>query len=96
MSKTMAVLNEKNIVLNIILCLEDEPETNFLKTYTEANPASIGGDYVNGYFYSEQPYASWSRELGNWIPPIPMPDSSNNWFWNEATLSWIELNPQEI
>jgi hypothetical protein len=88
MSKNMAVLDELGIVINIIICQDDEPETALLRTYTEANPACVGGDYVDGYFYSEQPYPSWTRDSGNWTPPIPMPTSLGRWTWNEAELKW--------
>jgi len=88
MSKNMAVVNENGLVENIIICQDDEPETSNLITYTEDNPAYIGGDYVNGFFYPEKPFASWTRdEKGGWISPVPKPDSLG-WLWNESEQQW--------
>lgn len=88
MSKTMAVLDENDKVINIITCNEDELDTETQVTYTDANPAYIGGDYVDGYFYSEQPYPSWTRDNGTWQPPTPMPTDGQIYIWDEATLTW--------
>jgi len=88
MSKKMAVI-ENGIVINTILCNEDEKETNNLVTYTDDNPAYIGGDYVDGFFYAPKPFASWVRNNGEWQAPIPKPDSGF-WRWDENSLTWIE------
>lgn len=43
-------------------------------------------------FVSPQIYPSWSLDLtGNWIPPIPKPESLNNEFyvWDEESLTWV-------
>ncbi len=88
MSKNMAVLDENNKVINVVVCNDDEPETATQVTYTDANPAYIGGDYVDGYFYSEQPYPSWTRNNGIWQPPTPMPADGQIYIWDEATLTW--------
>jgi len=90
MSKNVAVLNELNQVLNIIIVNDDyELKTNEI-FYTNTNPAYIAGDYFNGYFYPPQPYPSWTRDKGNWNSPTPKPDGMD-WRWDENELSWIEL-----
>lgn len=53
--KTMAMIDENNVVVNIVCCNDDEPESKNLITYTEDNPAYIGGDYIDGYFYPLKP-----------------------------------------
>jgi len=88
MSKMMAVLDENNLVVNIIVCNDSVLETDSLITFTETNPAAIGGDYFEGYFYSPQPFASWTRESGVWMPPKPMPESLGFWLWNEEEQEW--------
>ena len=88
MSKNMAVLDENNNVINVIVCEDVQPETATQITYTDANPAYIGGDYVDGYFYTPQPYPSWTRDSGIWVAPIPMPDDGLPYIWNEETQSW--------
>lgn len=76
----MAVINDLGRVLNIIICQDKEPETPTLITYFDENPACIGGDYVDGYFYSPQPFTSWTRDgKGKWVAPIPEPDGVG-WF----------------
>jgi len=87
--KTCAVLDETNVVVNVIMCPDEEPETQTLVTYTDANPAYIGGDYVGGYFYAPQPFPSWTRSQGKWLPPTPRP-MQGYWDWDEGTLSWVE------
>jgi hypothetical protein len=88
MSKNMAVVSDTGVVLNIIVCHDNEPETPNLITYTDNNPAYMNGDYVDGYFYPPQPYASWTRDEGEWLPPIPQPESEGNWQWNEDEQEW--------
>ena len=55
--------------------------------------AGIGFSYdvVNDVFIAAKPYASWSLDDNfDWQPPMPKP-AGLNWVWDEATLSWIEL-----
>jgi hypothetical protein len=87
MSKQMAVLSGSE-VLNIIVCEDSEPETETLIAYTNENPAYIGGDYVEGFFYAPQPYPSWTRSEGNWIAPISKPTDGFTYYWNEVKLAW--------
>ena len=90
MSKNMAVMNG-NRVENIIVCHDYELETENLITYTEDNPAYINGDYVDGFFYPPQPYPSWSRLNGTWIPPVKRP-FPGVYQWNEEQQEWQEIN----
>jgi hypothetical protein len=56
--------------------------------------AGIGYSYdpVADVFIAPQPYPSWSLDADyNWQPPMPMP-TEGMWYWDEATLSWIESN----
>ena len=47
-------------------------------------------DPVADVFIAPQPYASWSLDKNfNWQPPVPKPDSMC--YWDESTLSWIEI-----
>jgi len=91
MSKNMAIIDENNIVVNIICCNDFEVETETQICYTDINPAYIGGDYVEGYFYPPQPYSSWTRNKGIWEAPTPYPTDDKLYKWNELTTSWVEV-----
>jgi hypothetical protein len=82
----MAAVSDSGEVLNIIICHDDEPETPNLITYTDLNPAFIGGEYVDGYFYPPQPYPSWVKDEGVWAAPTPKPEG--NYIWNEDQQIW--------
>ena len=54
--------------------------------------AGIGYTYdpVADVFIVPMPYPSWSLDDNfDWQPPTPKPEGLN-WYWDEATLSWIE------
>lgn len=47
-------------------------------------------DFVADVFIAPQPFASWALDADhNWQAPMPMP-TNGRWYWDEATLSWIE------
>jgi len=43
-----------------------------------------------------QPFASWllNESTGLWEAPVPHPASGGSYWWDEETLSWIELELQ--
>lgn len=87
MSKNVATLDENNIVIAINVKDDDydlQPNQVLVTTF-----AYVGGDYVDGYFYNIQPFPSWTRDKGEWIPPIPSP-APIGWYWDESILTWIE------
>lgn len=86
--KNYALLDANNIVINISVASEEWDSTGWIE-YNQNNPAFIGGDYVDNYFYAPQPFPSWTRLNGNWQPPTPQPEG--NFYWDESTLSWIEI-----
>jgi hypothetical protein len=63
-----------------------------------ANYAGIGYTYdsVNNVFYAPQPYPSWVISAPTWIwqAPVPYPDDGKVYYWDEATLSWVLVDPQ--
>jgi hypothetical protein len=87
MSKDVAVVSDSGVVLAVNVHLDDyELAANEVLV---TNPAYVGGDYVDGLFYSPQPFASWTRAYGEWVPPIPRP-SEGSWVWNEELQDWSE------
>jgi hypothetical protein len=60
------------------------------------NYAGIGYTYdqTNDVFYAPQPYPSWVLNQSTWLweSPTPYPTDNKRYFWDEATLSWVENN----
>jgi hypothetical protein len=62
---------------------------NFRKHY-----AGIGYTYSLDIdaFVSPQPFPSWSLDANAiWQAPIPIPDSTKKYRWDEDTTNWIEV-----
>ena len=59
-----------------------------------ANYAGIGYTYddINDVFYAPRSYASWSISAPTWLWSAPVPYSTDGglYYWDEATLSWVE------
>lgn len=59
--------------------------------------AGIGAVYVpsKDLFSSPRPYPSWSLDIDTmqWEAPVPYPDDGKVYYWDEATLSWVEVPP---
>lgn len=72
---------------NAASCKRTSYNGNIRKQY-----AGIGYSYnpIADVFVAPQPYPSWSLDENyDWQPPIRMP-SEGQWYWDEATLSWVE------
>jgi hypothetical protein len=59
------------------------------------NYAGIGYTYDVGRdaFIPPKPFNSWSlnEDTCLWDPPTPYPQDNNAYYWNEDTLSWVEI-----
>ena len=59
------------------------------------NYAGIGHIYdsTRNAFYAPQPYPSWTldEETCIWQPPVAYPSDSKDYYWDEATVNWIEV-----
>ena len=56
--------------------------------------AGIGYTYdsVNDVFIAPQPFSSWSLDENfDWQAPTPKPKEEGFWYWDEDSLSWIEV-----
>ena len=64
--------------------------TPFRKNY-----AGIGYTYDAGRdaFIPPKPYASWVLNEGTclWDAPVAYPDDGKRYSWDEATISWVEV-----
>jgi hypothetical protein len=42
-------------------------------------------------FVSPKPYPSWTlNKDAQWAPPVPYPDSSNDYQWDEIANNWVK------
>lgn len=86
MSKDVAIISADGEVVAINVQADDYEPQPYEIVVTVA--AWVGGDYVGGYFYPPQPFPSWTRHEGEWIPPTLRPDSLGNWEWSEEAQEW--------
>lgn len=86
MSKDVAVIAANSEVVAINVQADDYQPAPYEVVITGA--AWVGGDYVGGYFYPPQPFPSWTRGDGEWLPPVPMPDDGERYEWNEEAQEW--------
>ena len=67
-------------------------------TPLRANYAGIGDTYdaTHDVFYAPQPFPSWtiSAPAWTWQAPVPYPNDGKAYYWDEATLSWVLIEPQ--
>ena len=61
------------------------------------NYAGMGYTYdsVRDAFIPPQPFASWTlnEDTCLWDAPVALP-TDGVWYWNEETLSWVEITPE--
>lgn len=75
------------------------PDTNWRQTSYNANfrknYAAIDGYYdaTLDAFIPPKPFPSWllNTETCQWNAPVPYPTDGKPYYWDEATLSWVEM-----
>lgn len=89
MSKNIAVIAASGEVVAVNVHPDEYEPAPYEVVVT--GTAWVGGDYVDGFFYPPQPFPSWVRSAGEWLPPTPKPESAtwNSHRWDEGTLSWV-------
>jgi hypothetical protein len=59
------------------------------------NYAGIGFTYdaERDAFIAPQPFTSWTlnEDTCLWGPPVAYPDDGKPYYWDEATLAWVEV-----
>ena len=67
-------------------------QTSYNATF-RVHYAGIGYTYdpVLDAFIPPKPYPSWllNTTTCEWEPPIPYPNDGKDYYWDEATLSWV-------
>ena len=81
-----------------------EPGTPDGGTPIRANYAGVGYTYdlnytvgsYPGVFYAPQPFPSWTLNTSTflWEAPVPYPTDGKNYYWDEATQSWVLMPSQ--
>jgi hypothetical protein len=70
--------------------LQTSYNSNFRKNY-----AGIGYTYDAAIdaFVPPKPYPSWilNPTTAQWEAPVPYPNDGKEYYWDEATLSWVEV-----
>ena len=63
------------------------------------NYAGVGFTYdaVRDAFYAPQPFPSWilNEDTCIWDAPTAYPDDGKPYYWDEATLAWVEVTLPE-
>jgi hypothetical protein len=59
------------------------------------NYAGIGYSWDGIGFAAPQPYPSWTLNPDTylWEAPVPYPTDGGNYTWDEATQSWVPVEP---
>lgn len=59
------------------------------------NFAGIGHSYdaINDKFIPPKPFNSWVLDTDSWIWQAPIPRPGDQYYWDEATLSWVAITP---
>lgn len=68
-------------------------KTSFNRTIRK-NYAEIGDSYdeEKDIFIKQKPFASWVlNENSDWKAPINYPSDGNFYYWDEESLSWLEI-----
>ena len=79
----------KNLFVQDTQWIQTSYNNNFRKRF-----AGIGSRYLpdKDIFTTASMFPSWTynEELDEWEPPVPRPESGENyfWVWNESILSW--------
>lgn len=62
------------------------------------NAAGIGMSYnpTLDAFVPPKPYKSWvlNKETYSWDAPVPMPEDSKYYKWDESVKNWVEVIPE--
>ena len=95
MKEFAVVKNDK--IINVIVAEKLEavwvfyPEHLIIERNEANGYGEIGGDLFEGYLRSKQPYPSWVWADSRWVPPVEMPQDGLLYTWNEATISWEQV-----
>ena len=94
---------KQNRIVNIVWC--DEQDTtalisNFgydevLLAESQGNPFMNSLRLADGYWQPPSPYPSWrwNNDAREWEAPVPLPDDTHGWTWDEQDQKWVRSSP---
>lgn len=72
------------------------PEYDEVVEITNLNPRpGVAWTVHDDGYRPPLPFPSWVWNDGEWIAPVPMPDTPGDWVWNESAQEWINVAPVE-
>ena len=76
-----------------------EPSTDQTKAFRK-NYAGLGFTYdeARDAFIPPQPFDSWvlNEDTCLWDAPVPYPTDGKMYIWDEATVSWVEVEDEAV
>lgn len=84
---------ENNVVINVIVAESKkiaEEVTGYSVIETEGTPWIDWELHEDGIWRSRQPFPSWQWNGEAWDAPVARPTDSNQYVWDEESLSWIQ------
>lgn len=99
----------KNGIVKNILVFEDVSDISLLESFKsiydatdfvicENKTAFVGGLWNGEKFFPYRPFASWvlNEREDEYIPPFLPDGDPRGYEWNEATISWDQINPDYV
>jgi hypothetical protein len=69
-------------------------QTSYIASFRK-NYAGVGYSYSADLdaFIAPKPFPSWllNTDTCQWQAPVPYPNDGKKYYWDEATLSWVEV-----
>jgi hypothetical protein len=108
MLKNYALIDEEGNIITTII--SETPLNSNMIEITESNCFYNNiSFYENEFFYTKQPYSSWTKLNGKWISPSPAPngkeidnglsiigEDGKTYIWKEDQLAWIDMQTQTL
>ena len=97
--KTIAILDENNVVTNIVCVNDNHVDSDNYKEFREdgyrKNNAVIGGTYDSekDAFIHPKPHKSWSlnNDTCQWKAPENHPNDGKRYSWDEDKQKWSQI-----
>jgi hypothetical protein len=110
MSHDHAFIDENNKVINVAVFNETDHDSQLLEDIRIAEGATqvicccifgaayVGDTWTGTEFQTISPFNSWvwNKEKHYWESPIPRPDETHNYQWDEDIKNWVETASKTV